>query len=102
MRGDRLAVGMPIARHRHVLNRALFAIGQFDLRLLLANAWTLSALWANFRWADAGSLTTNRAWLRRFHFAHAGILAALVARLRLWRFTVPFRISEMLVRLHEI
>ena len=95
---------MPERRAHHVLDGALLAVGELHFRFLLANAWTLAADSARLFRTFARSLAAYEARLRRSWdlYALARREPALLARLRLHRFAVPFRIAEMVVRLHEI
>ena len=102
--GHGRAVRVPERGAHHVLNGTLFAVGQlhFRLRLLLAHAWALTANRARFFRTFARCLSAHRTWLRYRLHALAGVLATLLARFRLQRLAVPFRIAEMVVRLHEV
>ena len=89
----------------HVLYRALFTVGELDLRLFLADARTLPADRARFLFffrTLAWSLATNCAGLWLLPFALTRLAAALLARFRFQRLAVPFRVAEMQVRLHEV
>src|SRR5579872_2008756 len=95
---------MPERGNHHVLNRALFSIGKFHLRLLLLPAHT-RALAANIAWLFQ-TLTrifrTHSARLQQRRSALARIVAAPGTWFRLQRFAVPLRIGEMMVGLHKV
>ena len=82
LRGHGRAVGMPEGRHHHVLDGARLAVGEFDLDFL-AGAEVVSGLGLR------GSGRGTRGFGSLFW-------------LRLQRFAIPFRIAEVVMRLHEI
>jgi hypothetical protein len=91
LRGHRRAVGMPERRHHHVLDGALFPVGQFHFRLflVLTNAIDLAA---NRTWlfcAFARRLAADLARFRRRHHIGAGMLPASRARLFFLQSPVP-------------
>ena len=95
---------MPKGRAHHVLDGAFLPVGElhFHLLLFLADARQLPADLARLFRTLARGLATLGARLRRRHFASAGILPALAARLVCLRWTIPLRVLEFQVRLHEV
>src|SRR5690242_12885176 len=96
---------MPEASHSHVLNGALFAIGKLYLRFPDADAWRLPTLptrRGRLLHAHAGEFTTNLAWLRWELHALTGMRTTFLTRFRLHRFSIPFRIAEVMVCLDEV
>src|ERR1035437_202293 len=102
LRRHRRAIGMPKRRCHHALNVALLAVGQFHLRLFLADARALVALRARLLRTLAWTLSAHRTGLRFWLLAHTGIAAALRAWFRFHRLAIPFPVLEMVMRLHEI
>ena len=104
LRAHRRAVGMPEGCHHHVLDDAFLSVGELHpcSLLLFADATNLPADFAGNLGAFAGRLAANFARLGRWNDTGAGTLAALRTGLRLHRVAVPFRVAEMVVRLHEV
>ena len=87
-----------------MLDVPLFAVSQLNLCLLLADTGSLSALLAWFRpwlFTDAGQLSAYFARFLRRLYALARKTTTFWTVLWLW-FTVPLRITEMVVRLNEV
>src|SRR5271157_1720588 len=95
---------MPERGAHHVLNGTLFPVGQlhFRLCLLLAHTWALTANLARLLRTLTRCFSTHWTRLRRWLYTLAGVIATLLAGLRLHRFAVPFRIAEMVVGFHEV
>ena len=95
---------MPEAGAHHVLNGSFLPIGQLDLGLtsLPANTGPLAASLTQSFWADAGLLPANLARLWWQLLADTGELPADSTGFRLDGLAVPLRITEMMVRLHEV
>jgi hypothetical protein len=86
----------------HLPDVAGLPVGELHLGdlLLLEDARALATDLANFLWALARPLATNRARLRRGFDAHGGLAAALPAGFR--RFAVLIRVVEMLHNDHLV
>ena len=116
---------MPETRDHHVLDRALSTVRQLHRRFLLTLARRLTADVAHWRIAFAGAFAAYDARLRRLLLANSWIaftrpLAAYAARMRRFlltlartapafrtrlrfeRLAIPFRIAEVLMRLHKV
>src|SRR6185503_1054539 len=89
-------VWMPKRSCNHMLDRAFFAVGEFNfyLLLLITNTYDLSADFAGLFHTCTRALSTSRARSRWFHFAHARTRSALRTHLFLNRLAIPFRIVE--------
>ena len=88
---------MPEGSANHVLDSEFLPVGEFDLclRFLLADAWLLTADRARVFRARARGVAAHGTRLFRLLYTLAWVIAALRARLRLQRLTVPLKIAEV-------
>ena len=93
---------MPETRRHHVLNRPLLPVRELNRSLLYAFARALAAFLANSWIAFTRSLAAYAARLRRSLLTLARTAPAFRTRLRFERLAIPFRIAEVLMRLHKI
>src|ERR1035437_852324 len=100
--GHGRAVRVPEGSGYHVLNGALFAVGQLHGRFSSANARTLTASLARLFGTHARTRPTDSTRLRRGLHALTGIGFALRTRFGFERFAIPFGIAEMDVGPHEV
>lgn len=87
-----------------MLDGAGFAIGELhlDLRLLFAFAGCLAAFRARRFFTLARAFAALVTGVERFLHAHAGRSAAYIASIGLNRLTIPLRVVEVMVCLHEV
>ena len=105
LRRNRCTVRMPECRGYRRLNRPRLPIAQFHHCLALANAGFLAAHLAHSFHARAWPVAAH--WAiplgpRHTRRAHAWILPAILARFRIKRVAIPFRIAEMMMSPHKI
>ena len=95
---------MPEAGHHHVLDAALFAIGQFyrDFVATFTHARFFATIGTLLLRAFTGRLPTLGARARWLDFTSARAASALVTGFGCNRFTIPFRILKVMMRFNEI
>src|SRR5450759_1501233 len=93
---------MPEACNHHVLNVSFLAVSKLNLCFFLAYTRSLATHWAWLFRAYTGTLSTHRTRLGRMFFAYTWALTTLGTKFRFIGRTIPFRIVEMMICLHEV